>query len=814
MERRAYVESRLAAGETLEDALELLEGVDELGDFLEGTSALAAVHAFEPVLPEAVGQYRIERLLGWGSMGVVYLGLQDAPARRVAVKLLRIDTSSPTMALRFEREGNVLARLSHPDIATIFEAGVADLGSGPQPFLAMEYIDGQSIGRYADEHELGQRERVELVRRVALAVAHAHEAGVLHRDLKPDNILVRESGEPCVLDFGVAHTTTEDADRLTMTATGQVIGTLSYMAPEQARGSALDERADQFALGAILYELLTDELPFDIRGRLPHQALRIVADGECRAPSQHDPSLVGDLESILLTALAPEPARRYPSVSALAEDLARWAAGQPVRARPPSALESLLRFVARHRGLSAAVVLVLGAVGAGLAWATGTLLDLRREGEVSLLFSDLQLRNELELEASALWPLSRASLPAIEAWLERARALAGRAPDHRAAIARLELVEPDEAALTAAESVLGAQWLIGEAREFVDSMPEFEAGLLAEMEARRTVAADIHTITVEERRVAWREAARRVYTDPRFELLGLVPQEGLVPLGPDPHSGLEEFALWTTGTLPVRNALGSFAPRPEHALVLVLVPGGPTLIGAQRDDPAGANYDDNSQPHEGPPFTVQLDPFLISKFELTQAQWKRLFGFNPSDWEVGAEIKGRVVTELHPVESLSWEQALEYLPRVGVTLPTEAQWERAARGDLAVEAGHWSTWIGQVNWRASNPALLAEDPRLVDDGYFGHMPVGSLAPNPYGLCDVMGNVWELCVDTYKVDYHVLDHRPGDGLVLTEPDGDVSRRGQGSSMAPSGTRLYSRQTKRFDGRDTMTGLRPARALVLE
>lgn len=242
----------------------------------------------------------------------------------------------------------------------------------------MEFVDGHSICHYAKEHDLALRDRVEPVLGLCRAVQHAHEQGVLHRDLKPDNVLVRSDGTPCVLDFGVVHMASNDADDLTLTVTGQVIGTLAYMAPEQARGANLDDRADQFALGAILYELITGELPFDVRGRLPHESLRIIANAECRAPTQFISSLPGDLEAIPLTTLAAEPVQRYADVKPFAMDLERYLAGKPVHARPRSSLRSLVRFVRRHAMLSAVLLLSLFPMGAIFSWGIKSLLAAER----------------------------------------------------------------------------------------------------------------------------------------------------------------------------------------------------------------------------------------------------------------------------------------------------------------------------------------------------------------------------------------------------------------------------------------------------
>ncbi|MFT7463489.1 MAG: serine/threonine protein kinase/formylglycine-generating enzyme required for sulfatase activity [Pseudohongiellaceae bacterium] len=814
-QRQAYLESQLLPGETLQDALSLIAEVDDLGDFLERPPTLPTLRVFQPALPERIGNYTVERVLGWGSMGVVYLAKQEAPSRPVALKVLRIDIATPTTAQRFAREGSVLARLSHPGIASVYESGIAELGAGQQPYLAMEYIDGVSVSHYAEQQGLDRRGRVALILPIARAIAHAHAHGVLHRDLKPENILVRKDGTPIVLDFGVAHTAAADnSNRLTLTVTGQVLGTLAYMAPEQARGVSLDARADQFALGVILFELLTGVLPMDVRGRLPHEALRIIADGDCLLPTKKDPTLAGDLEAMLMTALAPEPARRYPDVDAFADDLERWLNDDPVLARPPSRFETLRRFVARNRSLTLLVAAALITVGASISWATGALLDLRHEGAISLLFSDRRLLEELQLESADLWPTSRATLPAFDSWLNRAHDLTGRRAAHREAI---QVIHEAESTQTASGLVFEDEWLLHEANWFVHATKAFSENLTVEIGQRRNLAAEIYRATVGDRLDAWQAVSERIHADPRFDGLRLPPQEGLVPLGPDPQSQLEEFALWLSGTVPERDGHGRIHPQEEHGLVFVLIPGGELLIGAQDADPAAANHDRLAMAHEVPPFPVSLQPFLISKYEMTQAQWLRAFGNQPSDWEIGSTIAGHTISGLHPVESISWLTIQELFPRLGLTLPTEAQWERAARGGSPwcfMVGPELTDLLGYANWKTHTAQAELEAMGIPDDGYQSHMPVGSLLPNGYGLHDVLGNVWEYCRDTYKVRYHDLEHRAGDGLVLTEPDGDVSRRGHSSALTPSLASVYRRSDKLSSGRDALTGVRPGRALQLQ
>src|SRR5262249_28330170 len=217
--------------------------------------------AVTAALPPRIGRYRILRVVGEGGMGVVYEAEQDNPRRPVALKVIRPGLVSPVLLKRFAHEAQILGRLHHPGIAQIYDAGVAEDG---QPFFAMEFIHGLPLDEYARLRSLTVQARVQLLARVCDAVQHAHDQGVIHRDLKPTNSLVEESGQPKVLDFGGARAT--DADLLTgsgLAQTGQLLGTPSYMSPEQVGSdpAAIDHRADVYALGVILFELLAHRLP-------------------------------------------------------------------------------------------------------------------------------------------------------------------------------------------------------------------------------------------------------------------------------------------------------------------------------------------------------------------------------------------------------------------------------------------------------------------------------------------------------------------------------------------------------------------------
>jgi formylglycine-generating enzyme required for sulfatase activity/predicted Ser/Thr protein kinase/tetratricopeptide (TPR) repeat protein len=316
-------------------------------------------------LPPRVGRYRVLRLLGEGGMGAVYEAEQDTPRRIVALKVVRPGLASALLLKRFRHESQILGRLHHPGIAQVYEAGLADDG---QPFFAMEFIRGETLDEYARLRALTLPARLELLARVCDAVQHAHEQGVIHRDLKPANILVEETGQPKVLDFGVARAT--GADLLTgagLTQTGQLLGTPNYMSPEQVTGdpAAIDHRADVYALGVILFELAAHRLPHRLENRPLAEAARIILEEDPPRLGSINRELRGDVETIVAKALEKDPARRYPSAADLAADLRRLLAHEPILARPTSALYHLRKFIRRRPGLAgslAAVFVLLVAV--------------------------------------------------------------------------------------------------------------------------------------------------------------------------------------------------------------------------------------------------------------------------------------------------------------------------------------------------------------------------------------------------------------------------------------------------------------------
>lgn len=318
------------------------------------------------------GRYRLLDEIGRGGMGVVYRAEQDKPRREVAVKILPPTLASPRMMRRFELEAELLGRLRHRGIARIYDAGTVQGSLGPQAYFAMELIEGCPIDARA--RSLSIPDRLELIARVCDAVHHAHQQGVIHRDLKPANILVDDAGNPVVLDFGVARAM--DEDRKTITVCGGLIGTLAYMSPEQLDGEA-DTRSDVYALGLIAHKVLTGSLPYRVDNQPIDRAMSIIRSMVPQRIGAQDRALRGDIETIVAHAIEKDPDRRYDSAAAMALDIRRTLAHQPIAARRPTARYHLALVARRHRALTATAALVLTAM---IAWSITSVVMIARAG--------------------------------------------------------------------------------------------------------------------------------------------------------------------------------------------------------------------------------------------------------------------------------------------------------------------------------------------------------------------------------------------------------------------------------------------------
>ncbi|MGE3109522.1 MAG: tetratricopeptide repeat protein [Phycisphaerales bacterium] len=451
--RAREIERLIDADAPLRDeVLALLRCEAEAPAFLElEPLSMGRIGAFEDVLapralPERVGSFQVLGLLGAGGMGIVYRARSASPRRLVALKVIRSGLASGPMLRRFKHEAEVLARLTHAGIAQIYETGTADAGSGPQPYFAMELVEGSGLLDFARQRLIGVREKLELVARVCDAVQHAHERGVVHRDLKPMNILVDASGQPKVLDFGVARLLetelgeSRDAMMTMNTGAGQILGTLAYMSPEQVCGdaAAVDARADVYSLGVILYQLLSGRLPLDVSRAGLSEAIRLLREGTPVPLSAGDAPMPRDIDLIVSKAMRKEPAERYQSAAQLGDDLRRYLADRPIQARRARPIYVLRKFLSRNWAIVFTAALALSGLAlgiAGVAWRAG------------LAAGALAIASIIAGLGSTLWQADRAKRAATRAMIEAGRAASEADRASRAASDALK-----EAARASAES--------------------------------------------------------------------------------------------------------------------------------------------------------------------------------------------------------------------------------------------------------------------------------------------------------------------------------------------------------------------------
>ncbi len=871
-ERAALIDERCRYPEQRRQIEEWLAAETREHDIFDGNAldALArdARESSRRLIGQTLGEYEVIDMAGSGASSFVYKARQRRLDRVVALKLLRTALLDDAALKRFEQETKILARLRHPSIVPVFDAAFFSIGHTVTPYLALEWIDGTDVVTHCDSHDLTREARLALLARICDAIQHAHEHGIVHRDLKPANILVDADHVPHIVDFGIARTL--GAGTHTLTAAGQMLGTPSFMAPEQALAVGVDRRADVYALGAIAFRLIANRLPVDIPSSATAARLRELA--ETPRPRLRDvvPDVSRDLTTIIDKALSVRPRDRYATAGELADDLRRCQRREPIAARPATITSQLAALMRRYRTAFA----IAGVVLASLVVATliSTHFAVKATAAVQrfeLLMARDEL-NELSRAGPSLWPLGPATTPAIEEWLVRADAFVERRSDfvealealrltalpwspaeraadaahHEQRIVRAESIEEMADALAAIASTVPADdpafpgqdsvavteaaqreraaveraralaargtrhtwryrrdedaWLDAKLDELVraidrftlPSSPSRDYGVLTRSGVERALAyaRQLEPRTVDAHAKAWadaRAAIADVETAPWYGGLRLDPIVGLIPLGPDPHSGLWEFAHLASGP-PVRRDPESGALFRDDAtgLVLVLIPGGEVTRGATADlDEARRLGSDHVDPwaraDEFPLGHSQLDPFFMSKFETTQRQWSRMDHGRVSRFMMDNRFDDeRLITGLHPVESVTWRECQEVARRFGLELPTEAQWEHAARAGTT--SPHWfATHRGAASENLADAAFgrWLDSDRVVepwDDGVDFHAPTGSYESNAFGLHDMLGNVREWTRDAYLY-YDDFHPEPGTG-ELYAPSGDRVVRG--------------------------------------
>ena len=811
-----------------------------------------------------LGRYRLIRELGRGGEATVHLAEDPALKRVVALKVFppSIGVESAEVPAGWLNEVEVLSRLDHPGICNIHDAGVED-GCA---FIAMSYVEGRTL---AERPGTDVDKAVRIAAEVADTLTAAHAVGIVHGDLKPANILVTRDGRPVLLDFGVAGFLDTSGRR----RSGRIAGTLPYLAPERL-ASGPDVSADVFGLGAVLFELVAGITPFSA----PTQAALVG-----RIEREHPPLLralvpgaSSDLEAVLAKAVDRNPSARYPTMGAFASDLRRLVAGERVSARRYGPVARAARWARRRKALAA--LLVFAAAFLAIA-ATVTVVknaDLHesleqsgiqahratsaaRAAEDSLVryerLADRRRLQVLEARAARLVPPTAAIAPALQAWLDEARALVDRLDEHRRALtevrargrpasnaappSRSGCLARDVASLRSRLGGLdstapGKPRLAGLIEKLEESLPrpkpqasyedpadsghdETLGTLIEDLERfadpdrfKGTMADVAHRLdeirTIEEAAAKsaalWDAAASSIANEaecPRYCGLRVKPQPGLVPLGRNPASGLWEFLHVLTGDAPREDSSGRTLVESGTGIVLVLLPGGITRMGARRPregEPAETPHVDAlAVEAESPIDDIPLDPHFVSKFEMTQAQWIRIRGVLPASLDREKGVPVREGTTL-PVIAVNWFEAQSALARVGLGLPTEAQWEHAARGGTTTP---WPT--GQ------DPSALATTAVF---GMTSVEPVGLRQPNAFGLHDLIGNAAEWCLDVFaRYDDPRLEGT-GERFGLDETEHRIFRGGSISS-SPSILRSARRDLQVPAYRSIEMGVRPARIL---
>jgi serine/threonine protein kinase len=749
-ERQAYLDDVCADDRQLREEIEdLLERDREAGSFLESPPPGLSPTIDQPITEQhgtRMGPYKLLQQIGEGGMGVVYMAEQKEPVkRRVALKIIKPGMDTRQVVARFEAERQALAMMDHPNIAKVLDAGTTSVerrttldtqhsthhSPSGRPYFVMELVKGVPITTYCDQNHLSTRRRLELLTCVCEAVQHAHHKGIIHRDLKPSNVLVAEyDGKPVpkVIDFGVAKALHQQlTDKTMFTQFGQIVGTLEYMSPEQARFNQVDvdTRSDIYSLGVLMYELLTGGTPFDgkrLRSGGFDEVLRIIGEEEPEKPStrlamsetlpevalgrasdaRKLPGLIqGDLDWIVMKALSKDRADRYQTAGALAEDVQRHLDDEPIQARRPSVFWRLRRFVKRNRSAAAfggVAVLALVAVA-----ALGIHSEIERGKR-----EDAELRGQVEKQKRQITEQREALAKDARRTLERARNLIKSGLN----VAAFQVARDAERYLPADDPLLNGLW--------------------EELTSPLTLATQPSGASV----------FIRDWSDPRGEWvsLGETPLiEGRVPNGPVrwrftvPDHGASEFVL----DLSDNGEATISVPRRYREDMVVI------------------------RRRTGGRWSKETDAFLMDRYEVTNAQFREFVEADGYDrrefWKHEFVVDGEVISwekamalfvdlqtghpgpafwshgrfppgeENFPVLGVSWYEAAAYAEFRGKSLPTVHHWQAAAL------PGGFGRYVVPLSNYSDGPTPVGKN-----DG------IGL-----FDVYDLAGNVAEWCLNEEK-----------------------------------------------------------------
>jgi formylglycine-generating enzyme required for sulfatase activity/serine/threonine protein kinase len=724
-------------------------------------------------------RYVIRNEIGAGAMGTIYRVWDRELRRHIALKLLRnnesqahstTDEPAHLRLLRFLDEAQITAQLDHASIVPIHDLGMDEKG---RVFFVMKLVRGRDLKTVFDFVKKGEDHwtllrAVHVIQKVSEAVAFAHARGVIHRDLKPSNIMVGQFGEVYVMDWGLArasdhrdmhdlrirkHSTDppsairtirreqhdESGGDQLLTMDGSVLGTPAYMPPEQAYGQleAVGPHSDIYSIGAMLYHLLAGHMPYVPDGAHISQytLLNLVASGPPAPVYRENPEAPDELVAICEKAMAREPAQRYASAVDLAADLEAFLGRRPVAARPASLRYLLQLQFERNRKVA---YTALAAVLCLCVSAIVFLQYLSSERDRTRRLADASTASVLLAEANDLQPWVPDGAGAVLQWLGRCDDLLSRSDVYQAIPDGAEvppLCAPD----------------VRKLQQSLRNLVPVRSKLAARLDTGMQWKAGIPATDAE----AWRQAVAAIAQSPHYSNLNLSPQTGLLPLGENPRSKLYEFWCPLTGERPQLDPVSGRLLNQSGGMVMVLIPGGSFDMGSPESELGHRKNEEIVH--------RTVAPFFMSKFETTQGQWKRVFEENPSEYAAGTTYNNQPFTDLNPVECVTWDAANRFVKQLGFTLPTEVQWEYAARAGTTT-AYPWgqdmSCLEGRENVLDGNHVLVEERLAPWGDPYLYHAPVGSFAPNGFGLFDMLGNVSEWCADYFYESYR----EPHDGTV--------------------------------------------------